>query len=172
MSQQVAMQRLESLIESYQPRVYRAACMVLRDPVAAEDVAQDTFLRAYAAMPRIDASTDLGPWLCRISINLCLNRIRSRRREQSALDRMGREQASLIETSAEFDGDKSALDEALRRLPDRLRIPVILRYYLDFSEAETGKLLSIRTGTIKSRLHQARRLLSEDASVLAARTER
>jgi RNA polymerase sigma-70 factor (ECF subfamily) len=160
------LQRLESWIDQYQPKVYKAACLVLRDPVAAQDVAQDTFLRAWNAMSRVEEGVNVERWLCRISINLCLNQIRSRRREQTAVDRMASYQPP--EDSYELQATRSELDEALRRLPDRLRVPLILRYYLDFSETDIAKALSLRNGTVKSRLHEARRLLANDAAVQAA----
>jgi len=160
--------QLESWIDLYQPRVYKAACLVLHDPAAAEDVAQDTFLRALGAMGRMAPGTDVERWLCRISINLSLNCIRSRRREQAALSRIGSDRSEPIESPFEAEDTRSAVGEALRRLPDRLRVPLILRYYLDFSEMQVASALGVRLGTIKSRLHEARRLLAEDASVLGA----
>lgn len=160
------LRRLEVWIDEHQPKVYKAACLVLRDPVAAEDVAQETFLRAWNAMDRVDDGVDIERWLCRISINLCLNQLRSRRREQSAVNKMASDR--LPADSFEIDSTRSEIDEALRRLPDRLRVPVILRYFLDFQEAEIAKALSLRAGTVKSRLHEARRYLAQDTSIEAA----
>lgn len=158
--------RLEGWINTHQPKVYKAACLVLRDPVGAQDVAQETFLRAWNAMDRVKGDVDVERWLCRISINLCLNQLRSRRREQAAVSKMASRQP--LEDSFELQSTRRDLDEALRRLPDRLRVPLILRYYLDFPEAEIAKALTLRPGTVKSRLHEARRLLADDASVEAA----
>lgn len=160
--------QLKSWVDSYQPKVYKAACLVLHDTAEAEDVAQETFIRALGAMGRMERGTDVERWLCRISINLSLNCIRSRRREQAALSRISSDRSEPFESPFEAEDTRSAVGVALRRLPDRLRVPLILRYYLDFSEMQVASTLGVRLGTIKSRLHEARRFLAEDASVLEA----
>jgi RNA polymerase sigma-70 factor (ECF subfamily) len=161
------MRMLERWVTEYQPVVFRAACLILRDEAAAEDVAQETFIRAYRAAPKLQPGAEIRAWLYRISTNLALNHLRSRRREASAFARVGAGPV-VSDDPAEAGAVRSAVSEALGRLPDRLRVPVILRYYLDLSEQDIARTLGIRPGTVKSRLHDARRTLGADEAMAAA----
>lgn len=163
------MEILERWVREHQAVVYRAACLILRDPRAAEDIAQETFLRAARAADRRNPGAEVRPWLYRIAVNLSLDRLRSQRRERRALDRL----ATLPESGHHGDElfehrmRRVVIAEALERLPDRLRVPVILRYYLDLSEEDIARSMGIRRGTVKSRLHAARLALAGDESIVA-----
>ncbi len=157
-----AEERLKRWVTLHQPVVYRAAWLILRDRAAAEDVAQDTFLRAYRNAHRLDDEADARPWLYRIAVNLALNRLRSRRREERALAKLGRGRAGWETDPSEQALGDTSMSDALRRLPDRLRVPLVLRYYLDLSEKDIARALGVRPGTTKSRLSEARRLLAAD----------
>jgi RNA polymerase sigma factor (sigma-70 family) len=163
LDQQEAFALLERWVAEHQATLYRAACLLLRDPAAAEEVAQEAFVRAYRAGAQVD-DIDAARWLRRVAVNLALNRLRSRTREERALTRVGVGPAGGDDPA---DGVVSRLDTnaALARLPERLRIPVILRYYVDLPERDIASALELRLGTVKSRLHEARRLLAEDLSI-------
>jgi len=158
---------LERWVETYQPVVFRAAYLILRDTDAAEDVAQETFIRAYRAAHRLRPGDEIAGWLYRIATNTALNVLRSRRRETRALGRMG---AEPVRTDDPFERrtTRNTVSGALDRLPDRLRVPVVLRYYLDLPEVEIARAIGIRPGTVKSRLHDARKALATDADIAAA----
>jgi RNA polymerase sigma factor (sigma-70 family) len=160
-----AMAMLERWVTAYQPVVFRAAYLILRDTQAAEDVAQDTFIRAYNAALRYDPGEGVRSWLYRIAVNTSLNELRRKKRERAAVGRM--EIGGGVDPSDRSD-TSSVVGEAIDRLPDRLRVAVICRYFLDLSEAEMAQVLGVRPGTVKSRLHEARRLLAGDASLVAA----
>ncbi|HLI57684.1 MAG TPA: RNA polymerase sigma factor [Actinomycetota bacterium] len=161
------MELQERWLQEYQPRVFRAACLILRDPAAAEDIAQETFLRAAWARPSIAPGDDASRWLYRVAVNLSLNVLRARRREERALARLG------VDPEADPGGPDrleasvtaSTVAEALEKLPERLRVPVILHYYLELSEKEIAGMVGVPRGTVKSRLHSARGLLAMDASI-------
>jgi RNA polymerase sigma factor (sigma-70 family) len=163
------MELLERWVDEYQPRVYLAACLILRDAAAAEDVAQETFLRAARAGRKIAPGADASRWLYRVAVNLSLNVLRSRRREERALARCGADPEAAPDGAEGLEARVAAatVAEALEKLPERLRVPLVLRYYLDLSEREMAGLLGIRQGTVKSRLHEARGLLATDASIVA-----
>ncbi|MDQ3679069.1 MAG: sigma-70 family RNA polymerase sigma factor [Actinomycetota bacterium] len=161
-------ERLEGWVRLHQPVVYRAAWLILRDDAAAEDVAQETFLRAFRNADKLEPEADARPWLYRIAVNLALNRLRSRRREARAVTRLGPRVALWEDDASERGVGDNTVADALRRLPDRLRVPVILRYYLDLSEKDIARALGVRAGTTKSRLSEARRLLAADKSIATA----
>jgi RNA polymerase sigma-70 factor, ECF subfamily len=160
-----AMVSLERWVTAYQPVVFRAAYLILRDTQAAEDVAQDTFIRAYNAALRMDPGDGVRSWLYRIAVNTSLNELRRRKRETKAVSRMDRD--TSFDPSDRSD-TQAVVAEAIDRLPDRLRVAVICRYFLDLPEAEMARVLKVRPGTVKSRLHEARQMLAGDQSLVAA----
>jgi RNA polymerase sigma factor (sigma-70 family) len=93
--------------------------------------------------------------------------LRSRGREAKALGRAG-VTPEAVDDLAERRATRAAVAQAVDRLPDRLRVPVILAYYLDLSERDIARTLGIRPGTVKSRLHEARTKLADDADIVAA----
>jgi len=163
--QEQAMASLERWVTAFQPVVFRAAYLILRDTQAAEDVAQDTFIRAYNAALRMDPGDGVRSWLYRIAVNTSLNELRRRKRETSAISRM--EKDTSFDPSDRSD-TRTVVSDAIDRLPDRLRVAVICRYFLDLSEAEMARVLQVRPGTVKSRLHEARQLLAGDQRLVAA----
>jgi RNA polymerase sigma-70 factor (ECF subfamily) len=161
-----AMRSLERWITAFQPVVYRAAYLILKDRAAAEDVAQETFLRAYRAAHRIDPGEGVRAWLYRIAVNTALNEVRRRKRETAALERA--RPVSVVSDPSDRSDTSAVVADAVERLPDRLRVAIICRYFLDLSEREIAEVLRIRPGTVKSRLHEARRLLAGDDSLAVA----
>jgi RNA polymerase sigma-70 factor (ECF subfamily) len=160
-----AMVMLERWVTAYQPVVFRAAYLILKDKQAAEDVAQDTFIRAYNAALRMDPGEGVRSWLYRIAVNTSLNELRRRTRETAAVSRMDKDTG--FDPSDRSD-TQAIVGEAIDRLPDRLRVVVILRYFLDLSEMEMARVLKVRPGTVKSRLYDARKLLAGDESLVGA----
>src|SRR5438105_2946380 len=109
---------LEQWVDDHQGALYRAACLILRDPTAAEDVAQETFVRAYGSRTRVEPA-DVGRWLRRITVNLALNRLRSLSREQKALSRVSARLVAGVDPADDGVGRIDARD-AVARLPQRL----------------------------------------------------
>jgi RNA polymerase sigma-70 factor (ECF subfamily) len=157
----------------YEEPVFRLAYLILGDPDDAQDVAQDTFIRAYRHLPRFDAARPLRPWLLQIARNLARNRQRSFNRYLAALSR------ALItspqtESSAESEhiqqGETRALWQAIRQLDRQDQEIIYLRYFLNCSVDETASTLDIQPGTVKSRLSRAlqrlRGVVQEDFPLL------
>ncbi len=123
----------------------------------ADDVVQDAFVKAYAALPRFRAGGEFRAWLLTIVRNETRNLFRSRGR------RAAREELALVLDDVAFDPEAATLTavrrdqllEQVRRLPPGLREVVACRYLLELSEAETAAALGLPTGTVKSRLHRA-----------------
>ena len=163
MDQEQAMRMLERWVTAYQPVVYRAAYLILRNKEAAEDVAQETFIRAYRSALRANPGEGVRSWLYRIAVNTSLNELRRRKRETTAFGRLSWRD---VADPADRSSSSIVVADAVDRLPDRLRVPVILRYFLDLSEAEMAQTLRVRPGTIKSRLHEARQILAKDETLV------
>jgi RNA polymerase sigma-70 factor, ECF subfamily len=160
------------LAESYPP-AYRTACLVLRSSTDAEDAVQDAFLRVWRFRDAIPPGEGRRAWLYRVVVNACLSRVRSERvwRQRSgdeALESMpGQHETAQDAEAAELGRCVTA---AVDRLPEHLRVPVVLRYFTCLTEREIAVAIQRRPGTVKSRLSEARRRLAEDPS-LAAWTE-
>jgi RNA polymerase sigma-70 factor (ECF subfamily) len=161
----------EWLAAGYAP-AYRTACLILRDPVEAEDAVQDAFLRAWRF--RASAPRDAGwqPWLYRVVVNACCSRLRrdaSRRKARADLDSAGEpaDRAPGPDVLALRAESSSAVAAALAALPESLRIPVVLRYYAGLSVKDIAAAIGRRPGTVKSRLYDARRRLAADPRLRA-----
>ena len=142
----------------YQQPVFRLAYLLLGDADEAEDVAQETFVRAFRALERFDPSRPLLPWLLSIAANLARNRRRSIGRFFGALQRLAREEPRLssgVTNGHEQRWQSQALWGAVRRLGQTDQQIVYLRYFLDMSVDETAQALDVAPGTVKSRLHRA-----------------
>ena len=163
----------EPLVLAHQEAVFRLSYLLLGDPDDAEDVAQETFLRAWNHLKRFDTTRPLRPWLLSIASNLASNRRRSAGRYLAALTRAFRNEPS----SSASTEDKSArameasdLWKAVQTLSLADQQIVYLRYFLELSVAETAQALQIAEGTVKSRLSRAlerlREIIHQDFSVL------
>ena len=153
---------LDSLIQQYGKRLYGLCLALCADPNLADDLYQDTWLRALQHFSQYDPSRPFEPWLTRI----CVNRYRSvlRRLARSPVLGFGDSEAKerlLQSVPAPEQPDYSALHEAINALPEKLRLTVILFYFQDMDLNDTARALNIPPGTVKSRLHKARQLLKE-----------
>jgi RNA polymerase sigma-70 factor, ECF subfamily len=167
----MAEQRLEVWLEECYVTSFRAACLILGNRADAEEAVQEAFLRAWRFRASLTSVTNIKPWLYRVVVNASYSKLR---REIPHRDhRAGEDPLEHLatngddpETQAERSDAADAVLAALRRLPMSLRVPVVLRYYADLSEREIAQAIGRRPGTVKSRLHEARRRLAEDPDVL------
>lgn len=147
----------EQLVRAHQQPIFRLAYLLLGDSDDAEDVAQETFLRAYHALARFDSTRPLRPWLMRITTNLCHNWRRSVGRYLNVLQNVFNSEpreASAIQ-QAEQNLEAEALWKAVRRLRTEDQQIIYLRYFLECTEAEAAEVLGVAQGTVKSRSHRA-----------------
>lgn len=143
-------------MRAHQEPVFRLAYLLLGDPDEAEDIAQETFLRAYKSLDGFDIERPLRPWLLRIASNLAHNRHRSIGRYIAALTRFaGQDPEKIKPTTIEPDDESQALWQAVRKMTKSFQEVVYLRYFLDMSEKEIVAALDVPAGTVKSRLHRA-----------------
>jgi RNA polymerase sigma-70 factor (ECF subfamily) len=156
------------LIRRHNRRLFRVARAVLRDDAEAEDVVQETYVRAFSHLASFRGEARLSTWLTRIALNEALGRARRRRPTVELSDTELREGRVLmfplaIPTSPESETARShvrhVLEDAVDALPDPFRVVFILRDVEGMDTEETASQLSIRPETVKTRLHRARRML-------------
>jgi RNA polymerase sigma-70 factor (ECF subfamily) len=163
----------EPLVRAHQEAVFRLSYLLLGDPDDAEDIAQETFLRAWKHLKRFDSTRPLRPWLLSIASNLASNRRRSAARYLSALTRAFRNELppAGVEEKSMQQLQAGNLWKAVQTLGMDDQQIVYLRYFLDLSVAETAETLHIAEGTVKSRLSRAleklRKIIREDFPILS-----
>lgn len=153
------------LVGAHQDLVFGVALRVMRDATAAEDVAQEAFVRAYRALKRYPAERvlelRLRAWLARIALNAARNEIRSHRSHDD-LDELATTLAAAGGSPAhiaERNDEKRMWARLLESLPNRYRLPVALRYVEGLSYSELAETLNRPLGSVKSDVHRGTALL-------------
>jgi RNA polymerase sigma-70 factor (ECF subfamily) len=160
----------------YMPQLYSAALRMTRSPADAEDLVQETYLKAYRGFGGFEQGTNLRAWLFRILTNTFINSYRSKKRrpEETELDdvedfylyrRMGGLEAVRASRSAEDElmdwFTDSEVKDAIEALPEQFRLAVLLSDVEGFSYKEIAEILDIPIGTVMSRLHRGRKSLQK-----------
>jgi RNA polymerase sigma-70 factor (ECF subfamily) len=140
---------------------------MLGEPEAAEDAAQDTFLKAYQNLNRYDLNRPFATWLLSIAAHHCIDKLRRRRFVSFSIDEDEDEQYEIPDRSApdpETEAEKKQQRERLQGLLQSLepldRAAIVMRYWHDASEVEIAQTLHLTVPAVKSRLHRARRALA------------
>lgn len=149
-------ERIGALFDHSYPSLKGLAYVMLGDAAAAEEVAQDAFVKAFSFWSRFKDVEHPEAYLRKIVINLCRSRIRRTGIEQRVNAVVHRDAETTVEPPPETSLD---LWDAVKRLPERQRAAIVLRYLEDLSEAEVAALLDCSIGTVKSQLFKARRKL-------------
>jgi RNA polymerase sigma-70 factor, ECF subfamily len=152
----------ERLVERYYQRIDRLAQQVVRHPMAAEDITQECFLRAYRALPRFRGEASFYSWLYRITINLCLNYLRRQAHQVSTAQDSEVSAPPVVDDPSvvlETQERERLIRSAIDTLPAHYRVAIILRDMEGLSYQEIADILSIPLGTVKSRINFAKRLL-------------
>jgi RNA polymerase sigma-70 factor (ECF subfamily) len=156
---------VEVLIRRYQNYVYRLCYLVMRNEQDAEDMTQETFIRAFRALPRFEirAGKNLEGWLYRIAVNACRSRMRRKWYQVLPWPDPAPPLVSNVEAQPDQvilqDEERQQMLAAIDSLGEKHRLVVVLRYYGGFSNEEIAEALNIPSGTVRSRLHVARKRL-------------
>lgn len=170
-------QAFTQLVETYQKPVYNLCYRMLGEPEAAEDAAQETFLRAYQHIGRYDAQRPFATWLLSIAAHYCIDRLRRRRFSTFSIDEEDDDSPAFEIPDADAPNperesvrreEKEKLHSILNSLDATDRAAIVMRYWHDASEAEIADSLGLTVSAVKSRLHRARLALGkrwEESSV-------
>lgn len=155
----------EELVVSHQHRVFGVALRMLNNGAEAEEIAQETFLRAHGSLAEFRGDAKLSTWLYAIVSRLCLNRLASADRR---VVRSGDEMLLRVadagrgpDANAERGELEAALHRAIADLPEERRVVVVLRDLEGMAYEEIARALDLELGTVRSRLHRARMDLKE-----------
>lgn len=162
-TQQGDMAAFEALFHKYQGAIYRTAYAITRDAGAAEEVLQDCFYKTYLNIMKITGEGSLAPWLHRVAVNLSCNALKKRRVWLEPLETVAEHFFAENRNSPEQMAERVELQGTMRDVINTLslkhRIVVTLHYLQDFSLPEIAYILNLPVGTVKSRLHHARKEL-------------
>ena len=157
---------LEALARAHRPSVLRTARHLLGDDDAAEDVAQDAFVRLQNALGGFRAEAELSTWLYRVTLNLCRDHVRRRRRRPEVpLDAVAHRAESVAadpERSVAVGRARRAIEAAIAKLPEDQREVVTLRFVAELRYVEIARVTGLPEGTVASRVFRALQRLSRD----------
>ena len=168
--------RFTELTMEYMPPLYTAALRMTRNPADAEDLVQETYLKAYRAFGTFTEGTNLKAWLYRILTNTYINTYRAKQRRPDIADvedvedlylyhRLSGEQSASLGRSAEDEALDRFTDTdvkaAIESLPDTFRMAVLLADVEGFSYKEIAEITDVPIGTVMSRIHRGRKALQK-----------
>jgi len=166
LAQEGSPQAFEELVMKYQPKVFSMALSFTRNREAADDLAQEIFLKAYLALPRFHGRSEFGTWLYRISMNHIKDYLRKKgRAKEVPLDDVcelafsDKEQAERAEQERETEARRLLVQRFVESLPEKYRVILTLRDIQGMAYEEIAQILKLSPGTVDSRLHRARRML-------------
>lgn len=153
---------MDQYIRKYGKRLYGLCMTLCADKHEADDLYQDTWVKVIRNFDSFDASKDFEPWLTRLCVNTYRDKLR-RISRSPFLNFMSNESKDAVfsTTPAPEREDYSDLYAAIDRLPEKMRLAIILFYFEDMDISKTAETLGIPPGTVKSRLNKARKLLKE-----------
>lgn len=153
---------IDSYIRQYGGKLYGLCRTLCANEADADDLYQDTWLKVLRYFDRYDSSREFEPWLTRICINTYRSKLRRIARSPVFRFHTNEEQDAVMQKlAAPEKEDYAALYAAIDQLPEKLRMTVILFYFRDMDIASVSEVLGLPSGTVKSRLHKARKLLKE-----------
>jgi RNA polymerase sigma-70 factor (ECF subfamily) len=164
---------VRAIIRQNNRRLFRVARAIVRDDSEAEDIVQESYVRAFTRLNTFRGDSSLSTWLTRIVINEAYGRLRRRRAsvDWTAVEATPAVEAQIIPfPSPQLDPERTMaqheinrlLERAIDALPDAFRVVLVARLIEELSVEETAELLNLRPQTVKTRLHRARALLRAD----------
>lgn len=159
-----AAEAFERLVPSYRRRVFGLAYTILRDRAAAEDLAQEVFVKLWQALPRYDGRARLSTWIYAITRNAAISALRGRRRSFSLSDPAVLEEVEGVAAEPAADQDP-ALWREVAALPENQRQAVILYYQDERPVDEVAAMMGVPVNTVKTHLHRARASLAAALAV-------
>ena len=160
------MDAFESLVRQHQQTIYSLCLRITGAHQTADDLSQDTFIKAYLALPHFIDGRDFFPWIRRIALNNCFNHLKKKKRERPLAEEEKVARPNFLSTPNESPPESLMREEmerkfreAYKALPPDQKIIFALRAFENLSYREIAQALSIPTGTVMSRLNRARRKL-------------
>lgn len=161
------LEAFEALYKLHKGPVYRTALAIIGDRLAAEEILQETFLRAFKNIQNFRQGVSLSPWLYRVTVNLAYDYSRDQRRHwhvalEGIVEQLIAPAVASPERRVEEREIYALVYEAISKLEFKQRATLVLFYLQGFSLAEIAEIMDCPVGTVKSRLHYARENLRRE----------
>jgi len=148
------------LYELHKTAIFRTALAITGERMPAEEILQETFLRAYRHIQKIRDGVSLSPWLYRVAVNLAYDLTAKKRRGttiiNALIERLTMQPLTSPERKLEEREQQALIYEAINKLEFKQRATLVLFYLQNFSMLEIAEIMDCPVGTVKSRLHYAR----------------
>ncbi|MDD4880529.1 MAG: RNA polymerase sigma factor RpoE [Gallionellaceae bacterium] len=160
------------LVEKYQRRLFRLLSRMVRDPEEVEDIAQETFIKAYRALPNFRGDAAFYTWLYRIGVNTAKNYLATRKKAMPTIsdqamgdddepdERLVARDISTPETELMSKQIAMAVNQVVEALPEELRTAITLREMEGLSYEEIAEMMGCPIGTVRSRIFRAREAIA------------
>ena len=170
-------QSFGTIVERYWNMAVALALSRIRDPIEAEDIAQNSFIKAYSQLHRLREPSRFAGWLSKIVVQQCVDYIRKKARdkvvsslESAALEVLGPASAANANPGLS-KGQIHFVRQTVSRLPEKLQKPIIMRFVGGFSAPQIARQLGKRCGTVRVQLHRAYKILRKELTPLLEEME-
>lgn len=164
------------IVRRYQKQIYSLAYRLTNDAEDAQDLAQEAFIKLYKVLDKYDREKPFFPWMYKVAANVCYSKLRKRPREQEvSLDKVIEfsplipQQDTYPEDYCETRETQRLVQQAIAELPEKYRMPLVLRYLEDLSYKQIAEVLDLPVTTIETRLYRAKALLQKRLAVVLER---
>lgn len=164
----------QELMAKYYQGIYALINQIIKNREETEDLVQDTFMKAFRALPDFDPKYAFSTWLYKIAYNNCIDTIRKRKLKMISLDHPVREDENQSPLSSEIKNEELSPEEtllysekqkyiqrAIEKLPEIYRKVIVLRHQEELSYEQISEILHLPVGTVKARIFRAREILKK-----------
>lgn len=152
------------ILSRYKKTVYNIIYHLVRDPQETNDLFQETFIKIYKSLITYNPDLPFGSWTAKIATNVCLDRLRQRQIPTIPVERIAEvsDNRATPEESYQFQERTERIQKAIKELPEKYRIPIVLFHLQNLTYEEMAHILNLPITIIKNRLYRARLLLREE----------
>jgi RNA polymerase sigma factor (sigma-70 family) len=155
----------EQLLTRHRQRILGICFRLLGDKIEAEEAAQESFVKIYFHLKEFDQTRDFAAWAASVSMNECRDRLRKRTRHSTRYREIsegdGVQEPEVLSDSNDYREQLSTVEEAIEKLPPKLKEVLVLKAYGEYGYEEIAQALKVKIGTVMSRLYRARQKLAE-----------
>lgn len=154
---------LRLMMDTYQSRLYWHIKRLMNDHSLAQDVLQDTFIKAYQNIEKFKQESQLYTWLYRIATNEALQQLNKMKRMQKADENAEYHLMNLVAEKEEADGKEilEILEKAIQTLPEKQKLVFMMRYYDELPYEDISQIVNMSVGTLKTNYHYAKQKIEE-----------
>lgn len=154
------------LVERYREKVRNVIYSIFNDPDQVDDISQEVFIKVYHALPNFRFESSFYTWVYRIAVNKCRDELRKKKVKRffsfhSFETTTNTKIENLATTTFDDENIRGVIEESLKKLPEKFRLPIILKDIDGMSYDEIADVLDCEVGTVKSRLSRGRAMLKE-----------